>query len=246
MANTGPTYRPSPNQQEAGAHQMSDIEQNNEELKREPAEPGVDQTRRRLAGAAVGSGVILTLKSHPVLAGGGTYGGGTNECTKSALLSGNLSNHQSNVQCGCSAGYWGRHQDLWNKLTEGKCLPTDSFNQKFGCNVYSNNTTCGDVSQQNVSCQPYSGSSSNSMNTCNTTSKNTHIRSCAFQSVAALCNAYTFAWRFPLTPDLVKSKFKNAFDNANNDCGAACATLTTELDTYNNLYCGYDANGQYT
>jgi len=234
---------------------MSDIEQNKEELKRELAEPGVDQTRRRLAGAAVGSGVILTLKSHPVLAGGGSYGGGTNECTKSALLSGNLSNHQSNVQCGCSPGYWGRHQDLWNKLTEGNCLHTDSFNQKFGCYVYSDDTTCGKVSQRDTSCTSYSGSSSysggssytmsNSSSSCDTTNKDSKIRTCAFQSVAALCNAYTFAWRFPLTPDQVKLKFKTAFEYSQNDCGDACATLTDELDKYNNLYCGYDRHGNY-
>lgn len=233
---------------------MADTEQNNEELKSaQTTEPGVDQTRRRLTGAAVGSGVILTLKSHPVLAGG-SYGGGTNECTKSALLSGNLSNHQNNVQCGCSPGYWGQHKDLWNKLTEGQCLPRDNFNNKFNCKVYSEDTTCGDVSERSTTCKSYSGSGSYSggssyshggSSSCNTTDKDSKIRTCAFHSVAALCNAYTFSWRFPLTPEQVKLKFKTAFESSKYDCGRACQNLTDELDKYNNQYCGYDAKGYY-
>jgi len=86
---------------------------------------------------------------------------------------------------------------------------------------------------------------SNSSSSCDTTQKDAKIRTCAFQSVAALCNAYTFASRFPLTPDQVKLKFKTAFENSRYDCGKACETLTDDLDKYNNQYCGYDANGYY-
>jgi hypothetical protein len=95
------------------------------------AEPGrvVDETRRRLTGAGLaGSGVLLTLVSHPVLG----RGLGGNQCTKSAILSGNLSNPQDNTQCGCSPGYWGHHPEVWSKLTDGQYLPGMLFNAAHG------------------------------------------------------------------------------------------------------------------
>ena len=229
---------------------MSDIEQNNEELKREPAEPGVDQTRRRLAGAAVGSGVILTLKSHPVLAGGGTYGGGTNECTKSALLSGNLSNHQSNVQCGCSPGYWGQHPLVWDKLTDHRFLPSMKFNYVFGCQVFKDSTTLLDVAVQNNQCSTVLQSS----DCCNRNNPSSGFSSkaqtCSFHAVAAICNAATFAWRYlPSydTPEKIITSYKNAYTAAKSykDCASAFEQLKTNLDQYNTLYCGYNASGYY-
>lgn len=131
MANTGPTYRPSPNQQEAGAHQMSDIEQNNEELKREPAEPGVDQTRRRLAGAAVGSGVLLTLTSRPVLANGVCL-------APSGFQSGNLSRpNQGYTPCaGRTPGYWKEKNSIKQGAWAAAACEPGECNNSNHCNNY--------------------------------------------------------------------------------------------------------------
>lgn len=230
---------------------MADINQNDEPLQSEQrADTGIDQTRRRLTGAAVGSGVILTLKSHPVLAGG-SYGGGTNECTKSALLSGNLSGHQTNVQCGCSPGYWGQHPEVWDKLTDHRVLPYMKFNDVFGCKVFKDSTSLLDVAQRNNQCTPVLQSSE----CCSTrhsdggfTSK---TQTCSFHAVAAICNAATFAWRYlPSydTPEKIIAAYKNAYVAAkyHKDCASSFEQLKNDLDKYNNLYCGYDAHGNYT
>jgi len=224
---------------------MSDIEQNNEELKRELAEPGVDQTRRRLTGAVVGSGVILTLKSHPVLAGGGSYGGGTNECTKSSILSGNLSKPDSGAQCGCSPGYWGQHPGVWGGLTENLYLPNMVFNTVFGRTVFNNGATLGQVAIESLRLGLVTIPSD-----CNRNSYYSNVRNASFHAVAALLNSATFAWRFlPLydTPAKVITAYQAAFDNSlmNDNCGSALNELKNQWDKYSNLYCGYAAQGNY-
>lgn len=62
---------------------------------------GIDQSRRKLAGAALGVSAVLTLASRPVLAG-------TGQCmTPSAACSGNLSQHGTPPTClGRTPGYW--------------------------------------------------------------------------------------------------------------------------------------------
>ena len=66
----------------------------------------VDQSRRKLAGAAIGATAILTLASRPVLAG---------VCeSPSAAMSGNLSQHGTPIICsGRSPGYWTQHPEKW-------------------------------------------------------------------------------------------------------------------------------------
>ncbi|MDP2030209.1 MAG: hypothetical protein Q8K12_11280 [Thiobacillus sp.] len=66
----------------------------------------VDQSRRKLTGAALGVSAILTLASRPVLAG---------QCmTPSAACSGNLSQHGTPTTCsGRSPGYWKQHPERW-------------------------------------------------------------------------------------------------------------------------------------
>lgn len=66
----------------------------------------VDQSRRKLAGAALGVSAILTLASRPVLAG---------QCmTPSAACSGNLSQHGTPTTCtGLSPGFWKQHPGKW-------------------------------------------------------------------------------------------------------------------------------------
>jgi len=66
----------------------------------------VDQSRRKLAGAAIGATAILTLASRPVLAG---------VCeSPSAAFSGNMSHHGTPITCsGRSPGYWKQHPNNW-------------------------------------------------------------------------------------------------------------------------------------
>lgn len=228
---------------------MVDLEQENPEPNNEkPAEQGVDQvdqTRRRLTGAGLaGSGVLLTLASHPVL--GGTYTTGGNQCTKSAILSGNLSHQQDTTQCGCSPGYWGQHPEVWANLTDNLYLPNMLFNAVFGRTVFVTTTTLLQVAQQSIS--PPLGFPT--PNGCKQNGNNfyNNIRVASFQAVAALLNAATFAWRYlPLydTPQKVINAYQAAFDTAAMDCGSALNQLKTQWDQYNNLYCGYDAHGNY-
>ena len=133
---------------------MSNIEQNDEELKREPTEPGVDQTRRRLAGAAVGSGVLLTLASRPVLANGVCL-------SPSGFQSGNLSRpNQGYTPCnGRTPGYWGQknsiEQDSW---TAAGCEPGTCDSMSGNCNNYTGwHNTSGHIATKFCDTFPCSG-----------------------------------------------------------------------------------------
>ncbi|HQT29846.1 MAG TPA: hypothetical protein PLE48_03275 [Thiobacillus sp.] len=66
----------------------------------------VDQSRRKLAGGAIGATAILTLASRPVLAG---------VCeSPSAAFSGNMSQHGTPITCsGLSPGYWKEKPNKW-------------------------------------------------------------------------------------------------------------------------------------
>ncbi|OYW24327.1 MAG: hypothetical protein B7Z49_03155, partial [Hydrogenophilales bacterium 12-63-5] len=66
----------------------------------------VDQSRRKLAGGAIGATAILTLASRPVLAG---------VCeSPSAAFSGNMSQHGTPITCsGRSPGYWKEKPNKW-------------------------------------------------------------------------------------------------------------------------------------
>lgn len=75
----------------------------------------VDQSRRKLTGAALGVSAILTLASRPVLA---------QQCmTASAAVSGNLSQHGAPTTCsGLSPGFWKQQPDKWPlPYTPGTC-----------------------------------------------------------------------------------------------------------------------------
>jgi hypothetical protein len=86
---------------------MSDHTPDTADIQPESPQPvSVDQSRRKLAGAALGVSAILTLASRPVLAG---------QCvTPSAACSGNLSQHGTPTTCrGRSPGYWKQHPNQW-------------------------------------------------------------------------------------------------------------------------------------
>ena len=85
----------------------------------------VDQSRRKLTGAALGVSAVFTLASRPVWA---------NQCSISGMASGNLS--APKVTCeGCTPGYWKvcNHFDSWGPT--GFKL-TDTFNSVFGVTQY--------------------------------------------------------------------------------------------------------------
>ncbi|MBU1395198.1 MAG: hypothetical protein KKE84_03525 [Gammaproteobacteria bacterium] len=86
----------------------------------------IDQSRRKLTGAALGVSAVFTLASRPVWA---------NQCTVSGMASGNLS-APDNVRCeGCTPGYWGRCQHLGAWATAGYST-TQTFNDVFGVTDY--------------------------------------------------------------------------------------------------------------
>jgi hypothetical protein len=66
----------------------------------------INQSRRKLTGAALGVSAVFTLASRPVLAG---------VCqTPSAALSGNMSQHGTPTTCsGRSPGYWKENPNAW-------------------------------------------------------------------------------------------------------------------------------------
>ena len=79
------------------------------------AQKAVDQSRRKLAGAAIGASAILTLASRPVLAG---------VCeSPSAAFSGNMSHHGTPITCsGRSPGYWKEKPAKWpTSYAPGTC-----------------------------------------------------------------------------------------------------------------------------
>lgn len=76
----------------------------------------VDQSRRRLAGVALGVSAVFTLASRPVLA--------ADQCmTPSAAVSGNLSQHGTPTLCsGRTPGYWKTHPESWpSPYLPGSC-----------------------------------------------------------------------------------------------------------------------------
>lgn len=85
----------------------------------------IDQSRRKLTGAALGASAVFTLASRPVWA---------NQCSISGMASGNLS--APRVTCeGCTPGYWKvcQHLDSWGPTGYS---PTDTFNSVFGVTQY--------------------------------------------------------------------------------------------------------------
>ena len=92
----------------------------------------IDQSRRKLNGAALGVAAVFTLASRPVWA---------NQCTISGMASGNLS--KPHETCGgCTPGYWKQDQHLDSWVPTG-FRPLDAidakahtFNAVFGVTQY--------------------------------------------------------------------------------------------------------------
>lgn len=107
---------------------MSDRSHNSNDNTQSPKpEAGINPSRRKITGAALGVSAVFTLSSRPVWA---------NQCSISGMASGNISGPK--VTCGgCTPGYWGtcQHLDSW-AATGFKT--TDKFNTVFGVTQYIN------------------------------------------------------------------------------------------------------------
>jgi hypothetical protein len=104
---------------------MSDHTPNTQDTPPEVSQGGaIDQSRRKLTGAALGVSAIFTLASRPVWA---------NQCTVSGMASGNLSAPDGATCEGCTPGYWKvcQHLGSWSGYTT-----TDTFNSVFGVTEY--------------------------------------------------------------------------------------------------------------
>lgn len=105
---------------------MSDLKPDTQDTP--PAAPQndtIDQSRRKLTGAAIGVSAVFTLASRPVWA---------NQCSISGMASGNLST--PTVTCeGCTPGYWKQPQHLDSWVPTG-FKTTDKFNSVFGVTQY--------------------------------------------------------------------------------------------------------------
>lgn len=106
----------------------------NKEIKTETTETATAGRRRFLKGAAAASPVIMTVVSRPVLGA---------QCTPSAWVSGNLSDHgQNRVSCGGrSPGYWKTHPKAWMSagFSAGTCSSRASY--KSICKDYNSDGT---------------------------------------------------------------------------------------------------------
>ena len=112
---------------------MSDPTSKNQDTPPEASQDdAIDQSRRKLTGAALGVSAVFTLASRPVWA---------NQCTISGMASGNLS--APKVRCeGCTPGYWpqDQHLDSWGptgfRPVDVGLLKADTFNGVFGVTNY--------------------------------------------------------------------------------------------------------------
>lgn len=101
-----------------------------------PAAPPVDavnESRRKLTGAALGASAIFTLASRPVWA---------NQCTISGMASGNLSQPGGVICAGCTPGYWLNHPLNWpSDFRPGTCLQCEATGSGNVCREWDDDGT---------------------------------------------------------------------------------------------------------
>ena len=172
----------------------------------------VDQSRRRLTGAALGVSAVFTLASRPVWA---------SQCSISGMASGNLSRHVDETCEGCTPGYWMQCQHLPSWAATGFSTD-DIFNTVFGVSQYINrennrpftllevmglngNGNCSpDRDQPNCSAKPNGKAIGNTG--CDPISANL-----GFHAVAALLNAAHPSVNYGYTAGEVITLFQNNY-----------------------------------
>lgn len=110
---------------------MSDHTPNTQDTPPEASQDDViDQSRRKLTGAAIGVSAVFTLASRPVWA---------NQCSISGMASGNLS-APGNITCaGCTPGYWLNHPMNWpSDYSPGTCLECQVTGSGNKCKTWKN------------------------------------------------------------------------------------------------------------
>lgn len=191
----------------------------------------INQSRRKLTGAALGVSAVFTLASRPVWA---------NQCTISGMASGNLSAPPGPSCAGCTPGYWSKCQHLDSWVATG-FSPNDVFNTVFGVTQYVNpqnnqpytllqvlglhgNGSCTpDVPQPNCSAHPH-GLAIGNMG-CDPISVNL-----GFHAVAALLNAAHPSVNYGYTSGELINLFKNNYLTNS-------SKLKDSLDMLNNRGC---------
>jgi len=113
---------------------MSDHTPENKDTPPEASQnDAIDQSRRKLTGAALGVSAVFTLASRPVWA---------NQCTISGMASGNLSSPGGVICAGCTPGYWLNHPMNWPApYTAGTCLECQSTGSGNECKEWKNDGT---------------------------------------------------------------------------------------------------------
>ncbi|MBW8328672.1 MAG: hypothetical protein K0M48_05820 [Thiobacillus sp.] len=112
---------------------MSDLTPESQDTPPEASQNDVvDQSRRKLTGAALGVSAVFTLASRPVWA---------SQCTISGMASGNLSTPGGTPCEGCTPGYWKQPQHFfaWSGYRAVDVSPmqkADTFNAVFNVEAY--------------------------------------------------------------------------------------------------------------
>jgi len=185
-----------------------------------PQSDAVDQSRRKLAGAALGAGAVFTLASRPVWA---------NQCTISGMASGNLSTPGGAPCQGCTPGYWGRcqHFSAWSQAGYST---TQTFNDVFGVTEYTDCSgvaytlldvlflqgglkTCGSTNEDknNEPANPAGAPACTSGNAFGNLGGDPVSTNLGFHAVAALLNAGHNSVNYGYEPGDIITMFKNNY-----------------------------------
>lgn len=173
----------------------------------------VSESRRRFSKAGLASsGIILTVSSRSALGGWGT-------CTRSEMLSGNLSRAGTPNPCGCSPGYWFNNNGtaMWDSLVSEGVISaqygrSQSFNTTFGVTFFAPDVQLGQVTPKDKNKFPLASPCKNGEG----------VGTAAFHAVAALLNASVYGTMYPSiyhTPSSVINAFQSAANTFKSSTG---------------------------
>lgn len=203
----------------------------------------VSESRRRFSKAGVASsGIILSISSRSALGGWGS-------CTRSEMISGNLSRPGSTNPCGCSPGYVRNHESEWRLLILDGLInsgysPDASFDSVF---MLTGINGMKGMFDPDATLLQVAGKEKNPID-CDATNFKGTAQNAAFHAVAALFNAAVYGTRYPApykTPGAVISAFNAAATTAYVSCNKqAFEAFITEVDVYdsNSTWCFGDTH----